>query len=37
MWLRNKGAINLANPHLALPHDEVMAKMEALREKFETE
>ncbi|WP_208437014.1 type II toxin-antitoxin system RelB family antitoxin [Bartonella taylorii] len=36
-WLRDKVAKSLADPHPALPHDEVMAEMETLIEQLETE
>ncbi|MCL6230324.1 MULTISPECIES: type II toxin-antitoxin system RelB family antitoxin [Bartonella] len=33
-WLRNKVENSLSNPHPVIPHDEVMAEMEAVIDQF---
>ncbi|MBB5074169.1 hypothetical protein HNQ69_001306 [Bartonella callosciuri] len=36
-WLHNKVASNFANPRSVIPHDEVMAEMEAVIDKLVAE
>ncbi|WP_329603773.1 antitoxin [Bartonella henselae] len=36
-WLRNKVAKSLANLHPVIPHDEVMAEVEAVRDQIVAE
>lgn len=36
-WFRAKVAASLADPRPAIPHDEVMAEMDALIDQLETE